>query len=149
MSRKMAHLFAIGMSIVLAPLALAGCLEPPGDDLASGQSASEERLSPIAPVSLAVCSPSFIAEDRPLTCQSGWPSAQFCQQAFSSPTDIVESTVASAINGSVGEVPGTRMVFVNGTREVHFEVWIRSGDLFSHGKNTTSYTVSWCRLRTN
>lgn len=149
MSCKMAHMIAIGMTIVLAPLALAGCLEPPADDLASSQSASEERPSPISPAPLAVCSPLFIAEERPLTCQSGWPNAQFCVQAFSSPTDIEAPTVASAINGPVGEVAGTRMVYANGTREVHFEVWIRSGDLFSPGKNTTSYTVSWCRQRTN
>ncbi len=147
MSCKMARRSAIGMMIVLAPLALAGCLGQEGDEPVSDPSASEQQLAPTSPVSLAVCG-SLIAESRPLVCPGGWPSAAKCEQAFSSPTDVDETTVTSAINGLDGEVPGSRMVEVRGLREVHFEATIRSGEVFNPGKNTTVYTVSWCRKPT-
>lgn len=123
--------------MILAPLALAGCLAQDGDEPTS------EELAAITP--FAVCAPN-IFDQRIETCQSGWPGTRTCRDSIASATDIISGTISTAISGNNGEVSHT--VTQNGPRQIDFTATVREGDLFNPGKNTTTYIVSWCRKPT-
>jgi hypothetical protein len=139
MSCKVTRLSVIGMMVLVAPLAIAGCLAQESDEPATDESASELAA-------LAVCAP-FSFDLRIETCQSGWPGTRKCQDTIASATDIVPGTIATTISGHNGEV--SHVVSQNGTRQIDFTATVHEGDVFSPGKNTTTYIVSWCRQPTN
>lgn len=143
MSRK-AHWSAIGMMVLVAPLAIAGCLPPEGDELAGDESAMEEALSAMSPVAFAACAlPGSVFDQRIEVCQSGWPGGRTCRDSIANPTDVIASSISVAISGFNGEVSHSALLV--GTRQIDFSATVREGDLFSPGKNTTTYIVSWCR----
>lgn len=140
MSCKVARFSVIGSMVLVAPLALAGCLAPGGDELASDEAVSELK-APTGEDSL--CPPGTIFDFKVETCQSKWPGDQVCTDTIASVSDIVAGSISSTITGWNGEV--ANLVTQTGPRQINFWAKVHEGDLFNPGKNTTSYIVAWCR----
>ena len=137
---KVAHLYAIGMMAVVAPLAFAGCLAQEHDELASDEVTTDEKLG--STEQLAVCG-TQPDDSRIITCQSGWPGSRRCDESIDSPTDIVDGSITVAISGHNGEV--SHSASQDGARQIDFTATVHEGDIFSPGKHTTTYQVTWCR----
>lgn len=140
MNYKASHLPAIGMMILLTPLALAGCLAQESDELASDEATSEAQLGSIRP-RLTCASPNIHELIQPYTCQSGWPGARNCKHDWISATNVV--SVVALISGNNGEI--SHSVSGVGTQQVELLATVHEGDAFNPGRNTTTYNVEWCR----
>lgn len=147
MFSKVARLSAIGMMVFLAPLLPAGCVAPDGDGSVTDETPSDETPTDEFPTKLgnAVCS-GTIPDFRIETCQSRWPGDSECRDTILSPSDIVPGSVDTAIGGHNGEITHVVEKDANSARQINFYAKLHEGDVFSPGKNTTMYFISWCRF---
>jgi len=126
----------IGMMILLAPLAITGCLAQEGDPSdPSGEVTNEARVAPTADLAFGSAT---------VNCNSGWPGTRGCVADITSPTDI-SPLIPPDVRVSAGTGDRGHSLSQLGPRSFRFVATIAEGDAFNPGKNNTTYVVTWLR----
>lgn len=130
-----------GALVVLASMALAGCIAQEGDEALSDEALSGDEA--LSDEDVGEAEQALQIGLTSVTCSSGWPGTRGCFKRISSATDIVPGSITVQIDGHNGAIGFSASQ--SGTRTIDFSASIREGDAFNPGANTTKFLVAWFR----
>jgi hypothetical protein len=117
---------------VSASLAFAGCIAHESDDFLGESVGEAEQAIRIGQATI--------------TCDSKWPGVQDCSAFFGDGSEIIPGTLSMTIIGHNG-AKSKEAYLIENNRKIRFFAVIHEGDLFSPGKNTTTFALAWAYVQ--